>query len=94
MNLDILTGDKVRKVAVGSATLIALAVLAYFIVTLRSQLDIRLPRTSQLTTASIFCPSGLEALLISDPTATQASAALSLAVGSDSEAVPGLAHFL
>ena len=94
MNLEIFTGEKVRKVAIGSATLIALAVVAYFVVSLRTQLDIRLPSTSQYSTATVFYPSGLEALLISDPTATQASAALSLGVGSGLETVPGLAHFL
>lgn len=94
MNLEIFTGEKVRKVAIGSATLISLAVVTYFIVSLRTQLDIRLPRTSQFATATVFYPSGLEALLISDPTATQASAALSLSAGSGLEAVPGLAHFL
>jgi len=94
MNLEIFTGEKVRKVAIGSATLIALAVVAYFVVSLRTQLDIRLPSTSQFSTATAFYPSGLEALLISDPTATQASAALSLGVGSGLETVPGLAHFL
>ena len=83
-----------RKVAIGSATLRALAVVAYFVVSLRTQLDIRLPSTSQYSTATVFYPSGLEALLISDPTATQASAALSLGVGSGLETVPGLAHFL
>lgn len=94
MNLDIFAGDKVRKTAIGSATLIALALFVYFVVGLRTQIDVRTPVNSHFATATVQYPSGLEALFITDPTATQSSAALSISIGSGFEATPGLAHFL
>lgn len=61
----------------------------------RNNLEIRTPSLTCRKTAKIRLDNGLEALLISDPQASQSAAALSMEVGSWSDPFdyPGMAHF-
>jgi len=61
----------------------------------QNQLQIRTPSLSCRKTAKIRLDNGLEALLISDPEASQSAAALAMEVGSwsDPTEYPGMAHF-
>ena len=61
----------------------------------RNELQIRTPSLARRKTAKIRLDNGLEALLISDPEASQSAAALAMEVGSwsDPTEYPGMAHF-